>query len=503
MKTERIIAVAALALVTVLCAFAAAKLPEPDKILYGTVSVQGRAVTANDGFRQYDVSRYVIELRTSTTGAVVTSYTMGSDTNCSPYFYGIRFTIESYQARLGADSLIGDTVYLTVKENGVVVLQSTHRITERASTRHDLGPLVDSDGDGIPDVTEFETYHTDPLSRDTDGDGLRDDQEALYLTDPLDPDSDDDGYSDWREVWGGTDPNNAADHPPALAVVENDFDGDMKSDAAVYYPANGRWQIMQSSNETVRTLDWGWAAAAPVPGDYDGDGMADPTVFHQAAGSWYVRRSSTNVSQLVQWGWSAVIPVPGDYDGDGTNDIAVYWPASGTWYILQSSTGTPRQQNWGWSSAVPVPGDYDGDGRKDIAVYWPAGGTWYILQSSTGTSRQQNWGWSETVPVPGDYDGDGITDVAVYWPLRGRWYVFRSAVGAAWQQDWGWSEAVPVPGDYDGDGLTDVAVYHPSGGKWYIRPGNGSAPRTLYLGASIASPANLQYQINRYMGLTR
>jgi len=44
----------------------------------------------------------------------------------------------------------------------------------------------DSDGDGLTDESELETYHTDPLKPDTDGDTVSDGQEIIDGTDPLD-----------------------------------------------------------------------------------------------------------------------------------------------------------------------------------------------------------------------------------------------------------------------------------------------------------------------------
>jgi len=47
----------------------------------------------------------------------------------------------------------------------------------------------DTDGDGIPDADEVETYLTDPLDADTDADGWSDGDELEWGTDPHDPDS--------------------------------------------------------------------------------------------------------------------------------------------------------------------------------------------------------------------------------------------------------------------------------------------------------------------------
>lgn len=202
------------------------------------------------------------------------------------------------------------------------------------------------------------------------------------------------------------------------------------------------------------------------------------------------------------WGWRDTIPVPSDYDGDGVSDQAVYHAAGGRWYIVYSSTQRSRTVNWGWSQAMPVPADYDGDGKADPAVYHPAQGNWYILYSRTGNVRVQNWGWSETIPVPGDYDGDRRDDPAVYHPASGNWYVLASRTGSAMVQNWGWKEAVPVPGDYDGDGKMDMSVYHRAAGKWYIRESSTSRMVTRSWGWSEATPLHLHYQIAQLWGLT-
>lgn len=64
---------------------------------------------------------------------------------------------------------------------------------------HPLNP--DTDGDGLVDGAEVNTHHTDPLRSDTDGDGLNDGIEVnTHHTDPLRPDTDGDTLSDGDEV---------------------------------------------------------------------------------------------------------------------------------------------------------------------------------------------------------------------------------------------------------------------------------------------------------------
>lgn len=129
--------------------------------------------------------------------------------------------------------------------------------------------LKDSDGDGIPDVSDpapndpsnltsaelKERYQTDftfsdhirdifGLSpKDTDGDGVPDSYELAHNLDPKNPDSDRDGLLDGQELVMGTDPlNNDTDHDgivdgrdeanldPMISSLGVDSDGDGVSD---------------------------------------------------------------------------------------------------------------------------------------------------------------------------------------------------------------------------------------------------------------------------------
>ena len=82
----------------------------------------------------------------------------------------------------------------------------------------------DTDGDGLGDGDEVTLYGTSPTLADTDGDGLSDgDELELHLTDPTLLDSDGDGVSDGDEVSiHGTDPLDGTDPDPAIDI---DCDG--------------------------------------------------------------------------------------------------------------------------------------------------------------------------------------------------------------------------------------------------------------------------------------
>jgi hypothetical protein len=92
-----------------------------------------------------------------------------------------------------------------------------------------LDPLSsDTDGDGLSDSVELEILATDPSDRDTDDDGLNDwysDEDGdgvsngreinRWGTDPMNPDSDGDGFPDGQEVEAGTSPISPAYFPGA------------------------------------------------------------------------------------------------------------------------------------------------------------------------------------------------------------------------------------------------------------------------------------------------
>jgi hypothetical protein len=273
----------------------------------------------------------------------------------------------------------------------------------------------------------------------------------------------------------------------ALARVA-DYDGDGKSDLSLWSSANGRWQIVRSSDEQTTQTVWGAAGDLTLLGDYDGDGLSDLAVFRPGNGTWYVKQSSGGPALVKAWGAAADVPVPGDYDGDGQTDVAVWRPSEGKWYVLKSSDGGYEIKAWGLGAApyldVPVPGDYDGDGVTDLAVFRRSSGTWLIQCSADGQYTSKTWGVGSDVPVAGDYDGDGRSDLAVWRGATGEWFVLKSSDQSYEVKAWGAAAVgdVPVPGDYDGDGLADLAVWRAPEGRWYLWPGGSLNPQMKSLG---------------------
>jgi hypothetical protein len=277
-------------------------------------------------------------------------------------------------------------------------------------------------------------------------------------------------------------------------LLRGDFDGDGKTDIAVYRPATGEWFLrLSSQGYTVAAgnwyFQWGIPGDVPITGDFDGDGKTDISVYRPSTGEWLIRLSTQNYAVAVgnwyfQWGIPGDVPITGDFDHDGKTDIAVYRPSTGEWYIRLSTQNYAVAAGnwyfqWGITGDQPVAGDFDADGKTDIAVYRPSTGEWYIRLSTQNYAIgfgnwYFQWGVPDDQPVAADFDGDGKTDIAVYRPATGEWLLRLStrnyAVAAGnWYYQWGVPGDVTLRGDFDGDLKTDIAVYRPVTGEWYIR----------------------------------
>jgi hypothetical protein len=280
-----------------------------------------------------------------------------------------------------------------------------------------------------------------------------------------------------------------------VGCTENDFDGDGKTDFAVWQPATQTWNVAASgaAPETL-TRQLGAAADVLVPGDYDGDGRTDFAIWRPRGGWWYTVSSTSGTLSKLPWGQEGDIPVPGDYDGDGTMDPAFWRRSNGHWYILRTSDPDLFfAQEWGVAGDVPVLGDFDGDGKTDQACWRPGNGTWYIIPSSDPqVPLTVPWGETGDVPVPGDYDGDGKADVAVWRRADGTWYVRpSSAPEPTLTRVLGTSADIPVPGDYDGDGRTDFAVRSRQTSRWMVVRAADGTTWTRTVGGTGDRPATL------------
>ncbi|WP_395845339.1 FG-GAP repeat domain-containing protein [Cystobacter fuscus] len=274
-----------------------------------------------------------------------------------------------------------------------------------------------------------------------------------------------------------------------------DFNGDGKTDTAVFTPGNA-WLVNLATSTPGSYVAQSWSSGAaglwgeiPLIGDFNGDGKTDTAVFTPGS-KWLVNLSTGTgfvahdwtTSTSGMWGGQ---PLTGDFNGDGKTDTALFTP--GNAWLVNISTGSGFvTQNWtngstGTWGEIPLTGDFNGDGKTDIAVFTP-GNKWLVNRSTGSGFASLDWTsaasglWGE-VPLAGDFNGDGKTDTGVFTPGN-KWLVNRSTGSGFASLDWTsaasglWGE-IPLVSDFNNDGKADTGVFT-GANAWLVNLSNGS-----------------------------
>lgn len=251
--------------------------------------------------------------------------------------------------------------------------------------------VADSDGDALNDGVEVAVTGTNPMVADTDGDGREDGEEDANgngrldpgETDPLVKDTDGDGLDDGAEVQAGTDPRDGDTDDDGLGDAEEtttdplnpDSDGDGLQDgmeSGRTNPAPGTGASFQPDLDPTTTTD-------PSSADTDGDGLDDGAEDTNRDG----RRQSGELD-----------PNDGDSDDDGLAD---------------GLDGLADSDADGLADGVDP--DSDNDGLKDGTEAGVTAATAPADTDTTSTNFVEDTDPStKTDPKQPDTDGDGLTD---------------------------------------------------------------------------------------------
>jgi hypothetical protein len=268
-----------------------------------------------------------------------------------------------------------------------------------------------------------------------------------------------------------------------------DFDGDGRTDVAMFRPSDAEWWLGRSTLG-LSAVQFGSPTDKITPADFDGDGITDFAIWREAAQSMFIIfQSATDTLRIEKFGITGDDPqTVADWDGDGKADPSVYRPGSQAIFFFRGSRNNPNGNvtfvPWGTTNDRPARGDFDGDGKQDAAVFRPSDGNWWVLRSSDLQTTVQHWGISSDKIVEGDFDGDGKTDFAVFRPAENNWYILQSSNGQLRVQTFGQTGDLLTPGDYDGDGKTDLSIWRPSIGQNWTLSSNSGTPSTVAFGVA-------------------
>ncbi len=287
-----------------------------------------------------------------------------------------------------------------------------------------LDPLsADSDNDGLTDYEEIMIYHTDPLNNDTDGDGALDGIEVDWLhTDPFNPDTDGDGLPDGLERQYCTIYDDRID---GLNPLLEDSDGDGLNDHIEYNLAK---DYAEKNGYNLSYL----IPSVMGTDDYDHDGLSDYEEWLVGTDmfSYDTDNDTLNDFEEIVHGTN---PLVNDTDGDGLSDydeiIAL-----------------------GWTD--PTNADVDHDGLNDkMEIQYHTNASCYDTDND-GLSDYDEVMVYHTDPLTGDEDRDGLNDSeeVKYGTNASNDDTDGDGLSDKMEVDMGYN---PLNPDMDGDGLND------------------------------------------------
>ncbi len=271
-------------------------------------------------------------------------------------------------------------------------------------------------------------------------------------------------------------------------AMSNDFDGDKIADIAFFDQKGKKWFVIHGKDQKEEEIDLsknllanynGTDLLIPMPSDYDGDGKTDVALFNRLTALWFILRSSDLKIETRSWGGLlGQIPLAGDLDGDFKFENIAYASASPSYFgaLLSPSLREKIVRFPGSLTDIPTFGDVDSDGISDLIVYKQDKSIFYILQSSTDYIDEKaikiTAGDNTSRIIVDDYNGDKKTDLAAWSPESGKWEI----VSHNWEIvshnidkiNLGNRGDIPMPGDYNGDGKSEIAIYNPRTAKLEI-----------------------------------
>jgi len=271
----------------------------------------------------------------------------------------------------------------------------------------------------------------------------------------------------------------------AINPVMGDFNGDALSDLGLHDSTTGKWEICLSDKGVFRNaVEWlnNFGASRdwwPMGGDFNGDGKTDAAVYNNTAGELKVALSGgSSFSTPTTWfnfpeasvSWQ---PFTGNFNADKYTDFALYNKDTGEVKIaLGTGTGFGALITWINSFGndyVAMAGDFNGDGLSDLCLFKKSSGEFKVAFSNSqafvdGGSWLSGFATNKDAIIS-DFNNDGLTDVGYWDNSGGRWF-YAISTGVSFVDKGTWLEGFgttndesATTGDFDGNGVTDAACF--------------------------------------------
>ena len=120
-------------------------------------------------------------------------------------------------------------------------------------------------------------------------------------------------------------------------------------------PSNGVWYRLNSTNGSFRRCSSESDGDIPVQGDYDGDCKTDQAVYRPSTASGIFCEARTAAFQYCNGEAQAIFRQSAIMTATSKKTSAVFRPSNGIWYVLRSSNNSFSGIQFGSNGDLPAP----------------------------------------------------------------------------------------------------------------------------------------------------
>ncbi len=289
------------------------------------------------------------------------------------------------------------------------------------------------------------SYCDSLANRDSDNDGLKDNEEDTNCNNQYDmgvdesnlfvADSDGDGVRDLAEKNEGSDPMNPASSPKPIIFSSAPFDPDQDGNAnpVLWRKGGSEWFIKNPSSTS--SIVFGLSTDIPfvyqpktAPSDVGTISIEEGFGFKWKFHGQGFRRANGSFENQVFIGAVGDLLTLGPWEESGVTNPAIARFVGNSWrFDYYSKNGNVVSKTLGTEGDIPKVQDYDGDGKFDVAVFRPSTSQVFVLQSSNNSLQTYNLSSIAATAesfVKGDFTGDTKAEIS-FWEPSSSTFIYK------------------------------------------------------------------------------